>query len=355
MHQAQVRAARGAQRSKRSPNSLTALRSVRGFEATVSRRSFLKRAAAMAVLTALPSETLAQDRFACRYVENRLKYFRLPNGRRLAYAEYGDPHPSWTILHQHGIPSCRLELDHFRDVLRCRPGVRMIAIDRPGIGRSDPDPASDFLTWPADVEAFANGLGIECFSMTSMSAGSPYALAVARAMPVRVTSIGLICPVAPLEVAGETQGFFMKGVLQAQHHPHFARIFWRVYCAALSRHPNEQPIGARAMPPPDKAILTDPYWTRLLSDMTIESLYPGPAQTVRAFALFAQPWASWIKDVQTKVIIFQGCQDVNIPLSMPRYLAATLSNVEMRLYPDQAHISVPINKRAEILAAVVPS
>jgi pimeloyl-ACP methyl ester carboxylesterase len=60
----------------------------------------------------------------------------LPDGRKLAYAEYGKPdgHP---ILHFHGSMSSRLEPLFFGDDLLNHYGLRFIALDRPGMGQSD--------------------------------------------------------------------------------------------------------------------------------------------------------------------------------------------------------------------------
>ena len=55
---------------------------------------------------------------------------KLPDGRRLAWAEYGDPEGSPLFFH-HGIPSSRLVAGPLDGAAR-RSGVRLIAPDRPG-------------------------------------------------------------------------------------------------------------------------------------------------------------------------------------------------------------------------------
>ncbi|HEY5118350.1 MAG TPA: hypothetical protein VII90_02760, partial [Anaerolineales bacterium] len=58
----------------------------------------------------------------------------LQDGRRLAYAEYGDPRGKPVFLF-HGIPGSRI----FRpplDELTARKRVRLITVDRPGYGGS---------------------------------------------------------------------------------------------------------------------------------------------------------------------------------------------------------------------------
>ena len=66
---------------------------------------------------------------------NDTQFFVLPDKRRLCYAEYGD-HTGFPVLYCHGFPASRLEAK-LVDTEALRQGVRIIAVDRPGFGRSD--------------------------------------------------------------------------------------------------------------------------------------------------------------------------------------------------------------------------
>src|SRR5579864_1224257 len=104
----------------------------------------------------------------------------LRDGRALAYLEVGrgDGAP---VFHFHGHGSSRLEalaLAHAAE----NAGVRLIALDRPGIGYSAPKSGDRLLDWPSDVAEAADQLGIVRFAVQGMSAGGPYALACAHAL-----------------------------------------------------------------------------------------------------------------------------------------------------------------------------
>jgi pimeloyl-ACP methyl ester carboxylesterase len=60
----------------------------------------------------------------------------LPDGRSLAYAEFGDP-DGRPVLFFHGTPGYRLN-PWIPDAELRSLGVRLIALDRPGVGRSTP-------------------------------------------------------------------------------------------------------------------------------------------------------------------------------------------------------------------------
>jgi pimeloyl-ACP methyl ester carboxylesterase len=83
---------------------------------------------------------------------NTESHIVLPDGRRLAYAEFG-AHGGRPVLYFHGSPSSRLEPLLVGDKVWTRHGLRVIAPDRPGMGLSDFQPGRGFSHWPADVAA----------------------------------------------------------------------------------------------------------------------------------------------------------------------------------------------------------
>ena len=94
----------------------------------------------------------------------------LPDGRRLAYAEFGTP-DGRPVLYFHGAPSSRLEPLLVGDDAWRAHGLRVIAPDRPGVGLSDFLPKRGFSQWPNDVVALADALGLERFGVIGMSGG----------------------------------------------------------------------------------------------------------------------------------------------------------------------------------------
>ena len=83
--------------------------------------------------------------------------FTLPDGRALAYLEWGDD-GGYPVFYFHGTPSSRLE-GAFADGAAKRAGFRLIAVDRPGFGRSTFQQGRRFRDWPEDVCALADAWG----------------------------------------------------------------------------------------------------------------------------------------------------------------------------------------------------
>src|SRR4026209_1951231 len=96
----------------------------------------------------------------------------LPNGRNLAYTEWGIPDGK-PVLCFHGTPGTRLWCPDETDTVAA--GVRLIMADRPGIGRSDPQVGRTLADWPGDVQALADAMDMETFGIIGISAGGTYA------------------------------------------------------------------------------------------------------------------------------------------------------------------------------------
>ena len=109
----------------------------------------------------------------------------LSGGRKLGFAEYGSGTP---LLYFHGHPCSRLEARY----LAGREGIRVIGIDRPGMGLSSYQPKRTLISWTDDVVSLADSLGLEKFAVVGLSGGAPYALACAYAIPERISACGIV-------------------------------------------------------------------------------------------------------------------------------------------------------------------
>ena len=118
----------------------------------------------------------------------------LADGRTLGFAEYGIA-TGRPLIYLHGGASSRLE-PAYADEFARRNGVRVIAMDRPGYGRSTFIPECTYRAVGLDVLLLADHLGVDRFAVTGMSAGAPYAMRLASspAGVQRVSQVFLINP-----------------------------------------------------------------------------------------------------------------------------------------------------------------
>src|ERR671918_294513 len=71
------------------------------------------------------------------------------DGRHLAYLEVGDPHGP-LVIHNHGGPSSRLEARLFANSAS-KNRLRLLCVDRPGIGQSSPQKTRTYSAWADDL------------------------------------------------------------------------------------------------------------------------------------------------------------------------------------------------------------
>jgi pimeloyl-ACP methyl ester carboxylesterase len=121
----------------------------------------------------------------------------LPDGRVLACDDVGDP-DGLPVVWLHGAPDSRLAR-HPDDGLAAAARIRLVAVDRPGYGWSDP-PAPDLLTFGDELGLLLEHLGGDRCVVTAWSAGVPWACGAAVALgPSRVSGIVTFGAVAPFE------------------------------------------------------------------------------------------------------------------------------------------------------------
>ncbi len=121
----------------------------------------------------------------------------LAGGRRLSFDDVGDPE-GVPVLFLHGSPDSRLARHPDDDVAR-RAGVRLVAVDRPGSGRSDRRRLGSGPGLAEEVGAVAEVLGVTSICVMGWSLGGLVALATAAEAPWLVRALGLVAPVPPRE------------------------------------------------------------------------------------------------------------------------------------------------------------
>jgi pimeloyl-ACP methyl ester carboxylesterase len=103
--------------------------------------------------------------------------------RQIGFAEFGDPQGR-AVFWLHGTPGARRQIPVEARQYAERRHIRLIGVDRPGIGSSTPFQYPNVLAFADDLRTIADVLGIGQMAVIGLSGGGPYALACAAAMPV---------------------------------------------------------------------------------------------------------------------------------------------------------------------------
>lgn len=280
--------------------------------------------------------------------DNQIK---LRDGRRLGYAEFGDPRGK-PVLFFHGYPGSRwdgAETGHAAE----RVGVRLIAPDRPGMGLSDYQPKRRLLDWPIDVVELADALGLDDFAVIGYSGGGPHALACAFQLGTRLSAVGVISGVGPLTEPGALDGMVKNNIQlfqMARRTPWLLRLIF-----SLNRRMDTLKLMRAAlpqMPAVDQDVMRQPGVLAGIAKDYGEAFRQGTRGAVHEGALFASDWGFKLGEVTRPVQLWHGEQDINAPVAMGRFQACHLPQCQATFYPTDGHISIIVNHAAEILTAL---
>ncbi|MFQ5656585.1 MAG: alpha/beta fold hydrolase [Candidatus Methylomirabilales bacterium] len=281
---------------------------------------------------------------------------RLSDGRRLGYAEYGDAGGD-PIFIFHGNPGSRLSWGLLPGS-SFRAGLRVIAPDRPGYGLSDFQPGRTFVDWPDDVVSLANALGLNRFAVVGVSGGGPYALACAWKIPERLTAVGVISAVGPLDAPRATEGMSRTNRLiffLARHAPRLTRRNMKYLGPLVHRSPEKliKRLIFDAMADVDKAVVVRREIRELFRRDFREAFRQGGWGSAHDVTLYARPWPIPLEQISMEVHLWQGEADPSVPPTMGYYLARAMPNCRATFIPNAGHLWI-IDHVNEVLATLVP-
>ena len=282
-------------------------------------------------------------------VDNRIV---LHDGRRLGYAEYGDPHGK-PLIYFHGFPSSRLEAALCHAVFR-RRHFRVIAVDRPGYGLSDFQPERRISDWPDDVVELAGLLGIEQFALLGVSGGGPYALACAWKIPQRLTAVGVVCGLGPVyhyEVLRAMRWHArLAFTLARKSHRLLSLVYGGIPSSVVLACPElaYRWLTTMGSPADQEVLRRREVKMRLLASLR-ESLRQGPEGVLRDAVLYAHDWGFPIEDIEMSVDLWHGEIDRIVPRYHADVIAGTLARGRLRMIPDEGHFSLPMKHCDAIL------
>ena len=278
----------------------------------------------------------------------------LRDGRRLGFAEYSD-RGGRPVFFFHGAGGSRLEGPADEGALE-NQSIRLIAMDRPGHGLSDPCPDRTLLDWPADVVELADHLGIERFYVLGWSSGGPYALACAYRLPERVAAAAIICGVAPPERPHPYRGMPLPSralLFGERNFSPLVTLMRRMSRSMIMGDPQEAGRKAASFfQPADQALIkTAEEQARLGRDLQ-EGYRQGWEGPVRDDILVSRAWGFALEEITVRIDIWAGEADQMVPLDHAHYQHARLPQSRLSVWPQQGHLTL-LSCWGEVLAALV--
>ncbi len=268
--------------------------------------------------------------------------FRLKDGRRLGYAEYG-PADGKTILWFHGTPGGRRQIAPRARILAEERGVRLIAIERPGIGDSTSHSYESLAEWAADIQAFCNAKEIEHFAVCGLSGGGPYALACAYYLQDRVLAVTVLGGVAPTVGEDAAKGGVASlsraaGPVLKQLRVPLNRLMLALVKRLENRVDQAMDAFARLMPPGDQAMFQDPAIRHMFEDDILLGSREQMQAMIHDVVIFGRDWGFLLEEIDTPVYLLYGDADNIVPVAHGEHMAQRMPRAEFRVRPGEGHL-----------------
>jgi len=211
-----------------------------------------------------------------------------------------------------------------------RLGIRFISYDRPGYGGSTPLPGRDLASAAADAATVAGALNVSHFAVFGHSGGGSYALACAALLPSGVSAAVSISGLAPFTADGLDWFAGMGPGSEAS-----------LRAAAAGRAVKEAHEATESVPdflPTDWAAL-DGEWG-WFGSVVGPAMASGPAPLIDDDLAYVSPWGCDPGTITVPVLLVHGSGDLMVPSAHSEWLSRHIRGSQLRVAPEEGHISV---------------
>lgn len=286
------------------------------------------------LLSSPASLSIPQESIAKTVIGHRVSI----EGRQIGYAEYGSP-KGQAVFFMHSWAGSRLQVPYDKNVL-IENNIRLIAIERPGMGLSEVRADSNLDNWPFTLVKIADHLKIEKFSIVGYSLGSIYAIACAKKLPERITQLYLVSPFAPLRTLGDLAGMlpsgqFLLGI--AMRLPNLSQLLVKLWMMKMRRNPELYLDSVRPyLAAKDAKVMLTPWMREHYVHSFVEAIHQGDTGLLQELNVMASNWEN-ILPITQEVTIWHGEDDSHIPLALSKKLSSMLPKSRIISVADSGH------------------
>lgn len=264
------------------------------------------------------------------------------DGRRLSFAEYGSPRGR-AVVWMHGTPGARRQIPVEARRLAHEQGLRIIGIDRPGIGSSTPHLYPDLLDWTHDLRLLLDALAVDSFHLVGLSGGGPYVLAAGAAMPERVHGVAVLGGVAPTVGPDAAEGGPIRLAVRLAPLLGVGRVPLGIAINQLIRA--VRPVAgtfidlyAAVQPEGDRTLLSRPEFRAMFLDDILNGNRFQSTAPISDLLLFCRDWGFAPADVTVPVRWWHGDDDHIVPLRHGRHVVDRLPDATLQVIEGESHL-----------------
>jgi pimeloyl-ACP methyl ester carboxylesterase len=280
---------------------------------------------------------------ACLGPPEREHAVALADGRTLGVAEFGAV-TGRPVFWFHGTPGARRQVPPAARRLARRDNLRVIGVERPGIGQSTPHLYRSIGEFAHDVEKLAEQLEVERFGLVGLSGGGPYVLGCAHAMPARVVAGAVLGGVAPTRGSEAAPGGAIRLAVPLEPLIHLLReplggLF--TLAVQILRPFADQAFDTylRFAPEGDRRVLGDLE----VREAFLEDMLLGSRENLRSFVydviLFSRDWGFSLQDICVPIHFWQGDEDNLVPPAHAEHLTRLVPGARLIRDPTGGHLA----------------
>lgn len=257
----------------------------------------------------------------------------------------GAPADAGLLVYHHGTPAAGPLSEPMLRAARAA-GLRLVELVRPGYGASTRAPGRTVADVVPLVSAVADHLHHDRFVSIGWSGGGPHVLATAAALPDRCAAALCLAGVAPVEAPGLN---WLAGMGEDNWHEFGAALAgsW-----ALERYLTEAAAELAAISPADvvsamASLLPEADRASLAAGGAVqmaEELRWSVASGIWGWhdddMAFVTPWGIDPATITVPVLVWQGTDDLMVPATHGRWLAAEVPTAEATFADGQGHLSL---------------
>lgn len=239
-------------------------------------------------------------------------------------------------------------------------GWRWVATTRAGYGGSAPRPGRSVADDVDDVTAVLDALEVERFVAVGWSGGGPHALACGARMAGRCVGVVSLGGVAPYDVASaaglDWRGGMTPGnvaeyglALDGEAALRAALTSWHDDVKDMSGEQIADLIGGVGDAPADITAQTGDFADTIAASFR-EGVRVGIDGWLDDDLAFVRSWGFALADVAVPAAVWQGENDVMVPIAHARLLIEQLPDVRPHLLKNDGHLAIALRRFGEALA-----
>ena len=264
---------------------------------------------------------------------------RLPDGRELCVASYG-PDGGQPMIAFHGTPGSH-RMWHCGVTAAHAHGFRLIAADRPGYGRSTAHPGRTLATALDDLAHVVKAYRLDRFGLLGVSGGTPFACSAAATYGSRITSLGLVSPLAPVADADMRPHLSLRDrllFLQASRYPRSLSLASKPMTAFIRQFPRAAfQIARLSAGAGDRALLGQSEVAAIYVADGIAGAADGLDGAITDLGIYGRPWGVDFARITAPSCLWIGTADTIVPIKAAIALGHRINGCEITQLPGAGH------------------